>query len=788
MSFLNLSVLAYGALFIGVPVLLHLLMRRKPKHAMFPALRFVKQLQQSNQQRLRWRNLLLLVLRCLAVLGCAAAFSRPTVASELLGNWLLFGGLGLLSIITLIATWIAFVGNRRLMGRVFGGLTLVLLLCMAWIYCGIRGDGAGRLIGQEESPVAAVMIYDTSPRMLYRKQNQTRLKAASELGQWLLTQLPANSEIAVMDANAPSAVFSINRDAARRVIGALAVHHRSQPFAQSLSSALRLLDSTRKKRKEIYLLTDLTQQSWGTAPDAQVRSALAADPNLQIYVLDVGAEKPTNTALAESKLSDEFLSHGSPLRLETRIDRTGKAEVQTVELLLEKPDRSRPMIVDGKPLLPELTLRDQQNVRLESNGSKWVAFSINALEPGTHHGQIRLVGEDALTIDNVRYFTVEVADPWPVLVAAPRSAVPRFLTAALAPYEEQEAELSVFRCDTVDLDQLPNVRLEDYAVIALLDPTAENSHLWQSLADFASRGGSVAIFLGRNAHPIRQFNESEGGRLLPGALVREWRAGAQDIYVSMRDMSHPMLRAFRTINVPWIDFPVFRHWALDDSIPDATAIVRFGNGKPAIYERRLGNGRVLVMTTPISDPLNNPERPEWNRLATGQNSWPFFVLVHEMFKYLVRDSDARLNYQVGQTAQAATPGTLDTVRYQVFVPTGSWQDVTASNGQLTIPFTDQPGAYRLRRATTAEGQRGFAVNLSGSATNLARMDKDSLSAFLGVDSFRIAREREELHRDLGESRVGSELYPWLMVFVVMALAMEYVLANRFYAEGVRGTA
>ena len=52
MSFLNLSVLAYGGLLIGVPILMHLLKRRKPQHAMFPALRFVKQLQQSTQQRL----------------------------------------------------------------------------------------------------------------------------------------------------------------------------------------------------------------------------------------------------------------------------------------------------------------------------------------------------------------------------------------------------------------------------------------------------------------------------------------------------------------------------------------------------------------------------------------------------------------------------------------------------------------------------------------------------------------------------------------------------------------
>ena len=107
------------------------------------------------------------------------------------------------------------------------------------------------------------------------------------------------------------------------------------------------------------------------------------------------------------------------------------------------------------------------------------------------------------------------------------------------------------------------------------------------------------------------------------------------------------------------------------------------------------------------------------------------MLANEMFQYLVRDVDAQLNYSVGETAVATTPGTRDAVRYQIFVPAGSWQDVTASGGRLTIPFTDEPGAFRLRRTGSQEGQRGFAVNLATDTTDFVTQGPD-LSNFFGT--------------------------------------------------------
>ena len=109
--------LLFGMALIAVPVVLHLIMRQRPRHVPFPPLRFLAVRREANQRRLRLRNLLLLLLRCAAIALLVLALARPT----------------------------------------------------------IRGSG---WLGGGEAPVAAALIFDTAPHMGYRHQNKTRLEEA----------------------------------------------------------------------------------------------------------------------------------------------------------------------------------------------------------------------------------------------------------------------------------------------------------------------------------------------------------------------------------------------------------------------------------------------------------------------------------------------------------------------------------------------------------------------------------------------------------------------------------
>src|SRR5438552_8775969 len=83
MTFL-FPVMLGGAILAGIPILLHLIMRQKPKHLLFPAFRFLLQRHRANQRKLRLRHLLLLALRLLLIISVCLALARPKVFSQLL--------------------------------------------------------------------------------------------------------------------------------------------------------------------------------------------------------------------------------------------------------------------------------------------------------------------------------------------------------------------------------------------------------------------------------------------------------------------------------------------------------------------------------------------------------------------------------------------------------------------------------------------------------------------------------------------------------------------------------
>ena len=71
LSFLT-PMLLTGTALVAVPVVLHLIMRRKPVKHTFPALRFLRERAVANRRRLRLNHLLLLLLRMAAVVLLAA--------------------------------------------------------------------------------------------------------------------------------------------------------------------------------------------------------------------------------------------------------------------------------------------------------------------------------------------------------------------------------------------------------------------------------------------------------------------------------------------------------------------------------------------------------------------------------------------------------------------------------------------------------------------------------------------------------------------------------------------
>jgi hypothetical protein len=780
MVLLNASLLI-GALCVAVPIILHMTMRPRPRRLIFPAIRFVVPRREANQRRLNWRRWLLLALRCLAILLVAAALARPSVASHMLSTWVTAAGVAAMALLIGLLAAASAVGDR---GRwlTWGLSSIALLLLAGASFLGLQALGGGTGgIGRQTAPVAAVLIFDTSPRMDYRLENKTRLQQAGDTATWLLGQLPDGSEVAVLDSRTRTAVFSVDPASAAKAVSRLQSTFAPRPLAEVLIDALQLADTSNLERRELYVFSDLNAVAWRDESMRQLKQRFADRPDTALYVIDVGVDQPSNVALGDLRIAGEVLPRDGELVVDVDLQSEGVAGEKTVELLLEEPDPTRPLIRDGRVELPMQRQRGRDVRNLQAGERQSLQFHVRGLPPGIHQGQVRILGQDGLAFDNVRYFTIQVQEAWPVLLAGPQGASLRFMAESLAPFEMREDNTARFDCVQARLEDLDDVSLDAFAAVCLLDPTPLSDEQWQRLAAYVGSGHGLAIALGHHAGDGAAFNVEQAQQLLPGPLARQWRGG-RDVFLAPVDHQHPITSEFRNIAsaVPWQLYPVLRHWDLEPLADDASVVIPFSNGQPALIERSLGQGKVVVVTTPLSDVARPAGRSPWNELAFGENPWPQFVLVNELMLYLVASGEARLNYLTGQVVRLPRREQVDPERFQLFPPVGDPYDVLAGDGGFTVRFTEQPGAYRLKGNRGNIVIRGFAANVPEDASRLERVDREWLDEIFGLDRAQALRERQQIERAQGRQRVGREFYPLLVVLAAMVLGLEHVLANRFY--------
>jgi hypothetical protein len=392
-----------------------------------------------------------------------------------------------------------------------------------------------------------------------------------------------------------------------------------------------------------------------------------------------------------------------------------------------------------------------------------------------------MAATDPLMVDNTRYFTVEVRPPAKVLLLGTKPGDAVFVEKALGASLGDESRFDVTVKTFAELEQTP---LQNFQAVVLLDPGPLTAEAWSQLWDFASDGGGVGIFLGHNAAgELASFNSEAAQRLLPGKLQRVSRA---DTYLRPRRLDHPALAGLRNSGeeLPWQVCRVFQYWTFaKPPNPEAYTIAGFANDKPALIERPAGRGRVLVSTTPFSDPPEPEGRETWNLLPTVP--WPFVGIVDHLIGYLAQDGDERLDYLAGETARVQLTPQQQVGSYVLHMPDGqAGSRVAATSGdELAVSITDELGNYRL----TAGGQsqrldRGFSINAPGTISDLTPFDAEKLTAALPKDRVRLAENLEAVEEYVDVGRSGRELFPWMIGLVALIWGAEHLLANRFYRE------
>src|SRR5262245_21976351 len=242
----------------GIPVLVHIIMRQKPRHLLFPAFRFLLQRHQTNQRKLRLRHILLLTLRILLIAGICLALARPKVFNE-------------------------------------------------------------RLNLSSDQPVAAVILLDTSASMQYRIKDETRLDVAKRRAQELLNELPEGSRVAILDTAEPGGDWLPTLSLARDRLADRVLRPANGPITSRLAEAYQLLNdlntepgqSSESMPRFLYVFSDRTQECWDAdrlKDLRQVRERLAG--TVRELFVDVGAEDPVDVALGGVDLPRQVVPVG----------------------------------------------------------------------------------------------------------------------------------------------------------------------------------------------------------------------------------------------------------------------------------------------------------------------------------------------------------------------------------------------------------------------------------------------------------------------------------------------
>lgn len=625
------------------------------------------------------------------------------------------------------------------------------------------------------APVAAAIAVDTRPRMAYLRDNQTRLDVAREVSLKVIDQLPKGSQIVVLDSVGQRNQFDRDRGASIDRIAQLTEADGSAQLNKLVDNAISLLQKSEQPRKELYLLTDMGAIDWDSqANESAWQQRTAKYPDIHFSILDVGVEQPANASLSDLKISRTVVSEKDLIRIRTELHCLGCSGRQ----------------------LAELFVIDHEGER-EKKGEKWIdceagetiplEFQIRAGSQGILQGTIELSRGDDLPIDNKRYFTVSVRDPYQVLIVAPEPAQSRsrMLATAIAPPTLSQQGETRFELETISYSELARENLDGLDAVWLLDPPPLTRAQWNQLMALVDTGGGLAIALGSNAGQTpEKFNATASSDIMPAELLRQWRG---NLVLSPPRLEHPLLQRFkvRDGSIPWRENPIFKIWELGTLAEEAQVIIPYNDGQPALVGRDLGRGRILLLTTALSTGRGTP----WNELlAPRELAWPGFVLVGAMADYLVGSAGAQLNYVTGDIAQLSVHAEDRNIEsYLLQSPTGSRQIAPDEGGrQILVGSTDLPGNYRIGAGGREGTEYGFSVNLPAEQTDLRRADQNAWEDRYPQDRLPIhtladAGALERLRED-AEAKTKWEAAPWLLLVLSIVVATEGLLATFFYQK------
>jgi len=406
--------------------------------------------------------------------------------------------------------------------------------------------------------------------------------------------------------------------------------------------------------------------------------------------------------------------------------------------------RSVSLVVNGKPTATK-------TVAVPANGRATVDFPALEVPYGFSRCEVKIDSADGFPADDLRRFAVERSDPQKVLLIHnyTDNRSPLYVGAALS-----AAAQSAFLLESINVNEAADRQPSNYAFIVLSDLNSLPSLLENSLTQYVRSGGSLFIAAGTAAGARSQIP-------IFGAHITQTRdySRVPDRYMAVgsSDSSYPAVA--RANGWPGVKF----FYALDVEPGDSRVIVRLGDQTPLLLEKRLGEGRVMLLTSGLDNLTNDfPLAPA------------FVPFIEQTARYLAgserqggaRPVDAFLELRnAKEKAQGVEVTDPEGKR-----PLTLGEAASAQSFQLT-----EAGYYQLRLANGRQNEVG--VNPDPKESNLDVIPADVLALWQGNGN--ASSQNASAPTQSAPNKTPQNLWWYVMLFGLAAAVAESVLASRY---------
>jgi hypothetical protein len=520
----------------------------------------------------------------------------------------------------------------------------------------------------------------------------------------------------------------------RNNVNAIVAGDERTSYAE-LSRVLRGLGEAHRMPLEVHVYTDL-QKTGMPARFADLQ--LPADAKLEIH--DVAPKDLPNFTV------ESVTPPG-------RIFDTAKARVRATVAGLHTPKavKTVSLVADGKVL-------GTKPVEIAENGRASVEFIGLDTGYGFHRGEIRVDGaNDAFPNDDTFRFSIERSDPRKVLYlhAARDARSALYVKAAL-----DAAVPNAYTIETASFETTSSPNLTNVSFVVLADPGGLPPSLEASLKDYVQKGGALWIAAG-------PFTGAQSKLPVLGLTVKESRMASRtrEMFqtVASKEPLHPVIE-----RAAGLESVKFYQVIAVEPVAATKVLAKTADGVPVMLEQQMGEGRVLVLTSPLDNLGNNlPLHPA------------FIPLVERTAQYLSRQQESTGIVAVGEGVELRA-ATDRATGVEVLDPKGERALSLEQAAKATSFAPGAEGYYEVRRGNGRSSL--VAVNADRRESDFARMEDET------ANLWKATGEPSETQRvnAAGERTERVSPWWWLLLFVLLLTLAEGVLASRYLiGSGVR---